>query len=150
MFKYLYDNVKDISPVWWILLAFLIFKNFRGSNKIEDVEGSLVEKIDDLESFNKTVKEHDLVIVDMFATWCGPCVRAAPIFAKLSIEYPNIKFVKVDVDVNTKAAKAMEIKAMPTFIIFQNGNRQETVQGFSEANIKNLIKKYNVPSNKKG
>lgn len=150
MFKYLYDNVKDISPVWWILIAFLIFKNFRGSTKIEEVEGSLVEKIDDLESFNKTIKEHDLVIVDMFATWCGPCVRAAPIFAKLSIEYPNIKFVKVDVDVNTKAAKAMEIKAMPTFIIFQNGNRVETVQGFSEANIKNLIKKYNVPSNKKG
>ena len=97
--------------MWWLLLAAFIFKNVYNSNKVyETIEGSLVEKIDDFEAFNKSIKENDVAIVDFSATWCPPCRAAAPVFAKLSKEYPDIKFVNVDVDVNSKAARAMEIR----------------------------------------
>jgi len=111
MFQYIYDNLKGISPMWWFVLAVFVFKNVYSGNKVyETIEGSLVEKIDDFDAFNKSIKENDVAIVDFSASWCPPCRAAAPVFAKLSKEYPDIKFVNVDVDTNSKAARAMEIR----------------------------------------
>ena len=68
MFHYLYDKVKDISPIWWVLFVFLIYKNVFTAKKVhETVEGSLVERIDDFEVFNKSIKENDISIVDFSA-----------------------------------------------------------------------------------
>jgi thioredoxin 1 len=147
MFQYIYDQLSSINPIWYLLLGLILYNKFN-TKKIEEVEGSLVQSVDTIELFNKIIKENDLVICDFYATWCSPCVRAAPIYANLSKEYPNCKFIKIDVDKNSATSRAQQIKAMPTFKFFKNGNELETIQGFSESNIKILLDKYYSFTNK--
>merc|ERR1711869_46266 len=67
-----------------------------------------------------------LVVVDFTATWCGPCQRIAPVFAKLAEEMPDIVFVKVDVDENEETAGACGIQAMPTFQFYKTARSPTT------------------------
>ena len=72
--------------------------------------------------FQKEVLEHSgIVLVDFFATWCGPCRMTAPIIDELSQEKKEIKFVKIDVDQNSNLASQYNIFSIPTFIIFKEG-----------------------------
>lgn len=79
------------------------------------------------------------VIIDCYATWCGPCKIIAPNFVKLSNEYNNIVFVKLNVDDAPDVSNELNVKAMPTFFYFFNGKLQSnlTIQG---ANLKSLEK----------
>ncbi|WAR29944.1 TXNL1-like protein [Mya arenaria] len=61
-----------------------------------------------------------LVVVDYYATWCGPCNRIAPLFVQLSAKYPKAVFLKVDVDQCQGTAQAQGVSAMPTFIFYKN------------------------------
>lgn len=62
------------------------------------------------------------VVVDFFATWCGPCKAMSPIFDELSQEYKEkVKFVKIDVDQNQDLASQYNIFSIPTFLIFKDG-----------------------------
>lgn len=64
----------------------------------------------------------DLVIVDFFAPWCGPCLRFAPIFEKFSKEYENkADFYKVDIDVEQEIASNYDILSIPTIVVFSKG-----------------------------
>jgi thioredoxin 1 len=66
------------------------------------------------------------VIVDMYADWCGPCRYFGPIFEKVSEEYEGkIKFVKVNVDDSPDIADKYNVKAIPTIMIFENGEPQK-------------------------
>merc|ERR1712146_408539 len=80
-----------------------------------------------------------LVVVDFTATWCGPCQRIAPIFAKLADEMPDVVFVKVDVDENEETAGACGIQAMLTFQFYKNGTKVHEFSGASEEKIKEAI-----------
>lgn len=62
-----------------------------------------------------------LVIIDFFATWCGPCKVISPQFEELSNELTDIVFLKIDVDDNEDIAAEYEISSMPTFIFIKNG-----------------------------
>merc|ERR1712170_157712 len=64
-----------------------------------------------------------LVVVDFTASWCGPCQRIAPVFAKLAEEMADVCFVKVDVDENEETAQACGIQSMPTFQFFKLGHK---------------------------
>lgn len=66
-----------------------------------------------------------LLVVDFFATWCGPCKKIAPKFASLSEKYSDVVFVKVDVDICRNTAKRYEVSAMPTFLFFKNREKLE-------------------------
>lgn len=79
--------------------------------------------------FDATVREHKTVIIDAFAEWCGPCHMIAPVFEKLSETYPSVRFCKFDVDQLHDVGAELEIRAMPTFSIFQDGQRIEQVVG---------------------
>lgn len=62
------------------------------------------------------------VVVDFFATWCGPCKAMSPIFDELAQEYKDkVKFVKIDVDQNQDLAGQYNIFSIPTFLIFKDG-----------------------------
>ena len=149
MFQYIFDQLSGISPIWYLLLGLILYNKFTSKITVaEEVEGSLVQKVDTNEIFNQTLKENDLVIADFYATWCGPCVQAAPIFAHLSKEFPNVRFIKIDVDKNKATATANKISAMPTFKVFKNGGEVENITGFSEAKIRSLISKYYSLTNK--
>lgn len=71
------------------------------------------------------------VLVDFFATWCGPCKSLAPILDQLSGEYSGkVKIVKLDIDEAPTTASAFGIMAVPTMILFKGGKEQRKIPGF--------------------
>lgn len=79
-------------------------------------------------NFNSVIND-DLVLVDFFATWCGPCRMLAPVLDELS-EDRNIKIVKVDIDESRTLAKQFGIMSVPTLVLFKNGNKVAQNSGF--------------------
>ena len=73
------------------------------------------------------------VMVDFFATWCPPCVKATPIFEEFAKEYEGrVVILKVDVDECEEISKEHGITSMPTFVLFKNGKEEKRLSGFSE------------------
>jgi thioredoxin 1 len=79
------------------------------------------------------------VVVDFFATWCGPCKRISPYLEKLSEELTDVVFIKVDVDELENVAREQNISAMPTFYLFKNGEKVADLVGASQDKLKSLI-----------
>jgi len=70
------------------------------------------------------------VVIDFFATWCGPCKRIAPAFEDLADKYyPAVTFLKVDVDESPELVNAFDISAMPTFVFLKNGKMVKKIEG---------------------
>ena len=99
--------------------------------------------------FNTLVTTHSYTFVDFYADWCGPCKRIAPTLEKLSEEYKNVLFLKVNVDELESLSGYYKIRAMPTFLVFEKGHldekgnpkaKFEPVAGASEDKIRNLLK----------
>lgn len=83
------------------------------------------------DDFKKEVLDFkDIVLVDFYADWCGPCKAVAPIIDELSNEVKGIKFVKVNVDEAPGLATQFSIFSIPTFVFFKNG---QIVNQFSGA-----------------
>lgn len=74
------------------------------------------------DDFNATIADNDIVLVDFWASWCGPCRAFAPTFTKSSEQHPDIVFAKVDTEANEELAAAAEIRAIPTLMAFKKGH----------------------------
>lgn len=96
------------------------------------------------ENFEEEVKNFNgKVLVDFWATWCGPCKMMAPIVEKLAEETASesIKIGKIDVDENPNLASEYGIMSIPTFIVFENGEAIKTVVGMQDkTTLAELIK----------
>lgn len=68
-----------------------------------------------------TIKGHDIVLIDFWADWCGPCKRFAPIFEKSSEENPDVVHAKVDTEAEQQLAAEFQITAIPTLMAFREG-----------------------------
>lgn len=80
------------------------------------------------------------VLVDFFATWCGPCKMLAPVVDKVASKNENITFVKVDIDKNIDAAEAFGVQVIPTLVLIENGEIKAREQGFmSEAELNKFV-----------
>ncbi|KAI1911064.1 thioredoxin trx1 [Ophidiomyces ophidiicola] len=83
-----------------------------------------------------------LVVIDCFATWCGPCNAIAPKVAQFSEQYSDVAFYKVDVDDVPDVAQELGVRAMPTFVFFKNGEKVDEVLGAVPPAIEAAIKKH--------
>ncbi|MGC3953342.1 MAG: thioredoxin [Propionicimonas sp.] len=75
----------------------------------------------DRESFATTIENNEVVLVDFWAAWCGPCQRFAPTFEAASTEFPDVVFGKVDTDEQRELAGGLEIMSIPTIMAFRAG-----------------------------
>lgn len=73
------------------------------------------------DEFLKIINENEIVIVDFFATWCGPCKMLSPVIENVEKLLPNIKFIKVDIDQHNELASEYRIQSVPTLIFIKNG-----------------------------
>ena len=73
------------------------------------------------EDFESTITDNDIVLVDFWADWCGPCKRFAPIYEKASEEYSDITFAKLDTDANQELSGQLGIEGIPTLMAFREG-----------------------------
>ncbi|MGN1212970.1 MAG: thioredoxin [Christensenellales bacterium] len=73
-------------------------------------------------NFDEKINEKSLVLVDFFATWCGPCRMQAPILERVKEELGDqVEIYKLDVDENEQTAKQFGVMSIPTLILFKNG-----------------------------
>lgn len=73
------------------------------------------------ENFEETVLAEGITIIDFWAEWCGPCKSFAPVFEKTSEAHPEVRFAKVDTEAQQGLAAALQIRSIPTIMIFRDG-----------------------------
>jgi thioredoxin reductase (NADPH) len=73
------------------------------------------------ESFNETINDNEIVLVDFWASWCGPCRQFAPTFEASSESHPDIVHAKVDTEAEQQLAAAAQIRSIPTLMAFKKG-----------------------------
>ena len=83
---------------------------------------------------NEVLKSEKLVLVDFFATWCGPCQMLAPILEELSKDNQDFEIVKIDIDQERDLAIENEIEFVPTIVIFKNGKEVDRMTGVLDKN----------------
>lgn len=97
-------------------------------------------------SFDQIIHSEKPVLIDFFATWCGPCQMLGPILKEVKDQLSDkVSIIKIDVDKNQELAAMQQVRGVPTMMLFQNGKqlwRQSGVLSKEEI-IKNILDKFN-------
>ncbi|CAK7562363.1 MAG: thioredoxin trx1 [Sporothrix epigloea] len=101
----------------------------------------VVHEISSFEKFKSISKVNKIVVVDFYATWCGPCKAISPLFEKFSEDpkFSGIFFAKVDVDAVPQIAQEYSIRAMPTFLSFKDEEKFGEVIGANPRGVEKLV-----------
>ncbi|BAE63675.1 thioredoxin-like protein [Aspergillus flavus] len=103
-----------------------------------------VTPLNSLSEFQTLINSGQVVIIDFWAPWCGPCRMISPVFERLASDpqYSSIKFVKVDVDDQPEISQECGIRAMPTFMVFKDGAKLDEFMGAHPNGLHDLVQKY--------
>lgn len=107
---------------------------------------TLLKKIKNMSSFNEIIKSDKPVLVDFFATWCGPCQMLAPVLKEVKTNLgERVSIIKIDVDKNQAVAAQYQVRGVPTMILFQKGKQLWRQSGVisKEEIIKIIVEKSN-------
>ena len=103
----------------------------------------MIKHINDDEFTKEVLNKKGVILVDFYATWCGPCMMLSPVLEEISNSRAGYNIVKVDVDKNTRIANELKIDAIPTICIYKNGELVEKYVGFkSKEKIIETLEKY--------
>lgn len=101
----------------------------------------MAKKITTNEFENEVLNAKGTVLVDFFATWCGPCKMIAPHLDELSAKNPDIKIVKIDVDEETPLAIKYGVASIPTLLLFKDGEKVKQTLGYQTLDqLENFVK----------
>ena len=89
-----------------------------------------MEQIKTKQEFDQLTNENKNVVIDFYASWCGPCKMLAPIFENVAATTQNVKFVKVNVDEATELASLFGIQSIPTMIYNKEKKLEKRELGF--------------------
>lgn len=74
------------------------------------------------ENFKETIQKNELVVLDFWASWCGPCRRFAPVFEAVSNKHPEVIFAKIDTEAEQEIAASFEVMSIPTLAVIKEGD----------------------------
>ncbi len=95
------------------------------------------------QNFNQEISNNDLILVDFWAEWCGPCKSMHPIFTRMAKKYKQVRFARVNVDNAQDIAMKYGVQSIPTFIMFKNGEiANQMVGAVGEPGIHMICKKF--------
>ncbi len=98
--------------------------------------------VDGRSDLDELVGDHDVVLTDFYADWCGPCRMLEPIVETLAAE-TEATVAKVDVDANQQLATAYGVRGVPTLVLFADGEQVEEIVGLkSEEKLRALVESY--------
>lgn len=131
-----------------LALAFLMSGCGAAPRKVEVIEEEVVTRgpaetvkagsnfieLENDSQFNDAIATGKFVIVDFHATWCRPCKKFGPVFEKVSAEFPNIIFVKVDVGQFKDLSSKYDIRGVPTVMVFAKGNASKPIKTLDDRN----------------
>ena len=90
---------------------------------------------------NDVMETEKVVVIDFWATWCGPCKMMAPVVEEVAKDYPDVKVCKVNVDEEPELSNAFKIVSIPTIVVIKNGEIIDSVVGYRpKEDIEKIIK----------
>ena len=138
-------NKKILSIVYLIVFIIVIVgvaiflkyqndmtkQNFKNENVVNDIssEQSKIIEVNETSFENEVLKSDKKVLIDFYATWCGPCRMLKPIINDFANEHPEVKVVSIDVNKAPNLSDKYGIYSIPTLVVIEAGNEANRVVG---------------------